>query len=194
MTRKQVALVVWLCLPVLAVAGLCYVMASTLSMDSRSRLREMYPPRGAGAGDTGGVNAVGEMLAGRAANHGRPLAPDGSPLDPGKIHPERYPRGFVIEVRDASGQHPLDQPLFLRGPTWTRTLTPDGAGLWRGEFIGEEGAPLWSFVVSRGRDGPDESLPADATRRSLPAFEAATLADGTKPRIAIVVTAWAGDE
>jgi len=198
MTRKQVALVVWLSLPVLAVAGLCYLIAATLSMDSRTRQRAMYPPRGAGAGDTGGVNAVGEMLAGKAANHGRPAGRGEAESPAGWVHPERYERGFVLIVRDATRAHGDDQPLYVRGPIsagstasarWV--LTPIGDHEWRGEFMGHEGSPLWEFVIARGPEGPNEVLPEGEQTRILPTIEPAALVGGIRPTVTIEVTGWA---
>ena len=81
MKARQAALVFWLVTPLIAVAVLCVLIASWWG--SRERMREMNPPVGAGSNDTGGANAIGEMLAGNDASHGRrPDAPQPEPEAP----------------------------------------------------------------------------------------------------------------
>lgn len=70
MRRQSVALFVWLAMPVLVVAAL--IWAISVAQPMRDRVARESPPVGAGAGNTGGANAVGELLAGQKANHGTP--------------------------------------------------------------------------------------------------------------------------
>lgn len=70
MRRQQVALTVWLVLPVVVLVVLLWAITRESAVRSRVEQAEMNPAVGAGAGDTGGVNAVGELIAGNAANHG----------------------------------------------------------------------------------------------------------------------------
>lgn len=62
--RQRLLLTGWLVLPILVFAGL--VGWIFVTKGSPKAMNE--PPVGAGAGDTGGANAIGEMLSGRDPN------------------------------------------------------------------------------------------------------------------------------
>ncbi len=91
--RKRVLLTLFLAAPILVVAGLLYAVA--LSLERGVRLAA--PPVGAGAGQTGGANALGEYLAGRSR-----LVPA-----------ESLPGGVAIVLHDASGQSSESRPVFI---------------------------------------------------------------------------------
>ncbi|MBL4591858.1 MAG: hypothetical protein JKY96_07855 [Phycisphaerales bacterium] len=63
--KKNIMLTVWLALPILVVAGLMVWIFVSLDKD---KLMADAPAVGAGAGDTGNANAIGEMLAGNDAD------------------------------------------------------------------------------------------------------------------------------
>lgn len=92
MRKSKVALAVWLALPLIVLAAL--IWAISLSQDSRDHMRDEYPPVGAGANDTGGVNAIGELASGNKANHGTPEGrpePSEVPPAPPPVTPEPTP-------------------------------------------------------------------------------------------------------
>jgi len=136
MKRQQVALLVWIILPLAVVAVLCWAIA--ISISERGDRMELTPGVGAGAGDTGGVNAVGEMLAGNAANHGVKVdpagafdgapngAPDAAPAAAGTqpggpaasgtmVAPETLEQGFILIVEDKARLATPASPIFLAG-------------------------------------------------------------------------------
>lgn len=198
MTRKQVALIAWLCLPVLAVAALCYIMATNLSMESRAKNREMFPPRGVGAGDTGGVNAFGELLHGQKANHGTPEGREAALNEQRLLHPEHLPQGFVIVVRDGTAAAPWLHPLYLVGSMNSGkpgeaafALDPQPDGTWRGAFTGKPDGARWKFHIAKPGPGGRE-LAADGAmnERTLPALDPASIAADLVPVIEFVVDRW----
>lgn len=198
MTRKQVALIAWLCLPVLAVAALCYIMATNLSMESRAKNREMFPPRGVGAGDTGGVNAFGELLHGQKANHGTPEGREAALNEQRLLHPEHLPQGFVIVVRDGTSTHPQTHPLYIVGSMNSGkpgeaafALESQSDGTWRGMFAGRPDSALWKFHIAKAGTGGRE-LAADGSMndRTLPALDPVFIAADAAPVIEVVVERW----
>lgn len=125
MRRSKVALLVWLSLPVLIVAGLVWIALDAGLLGERERLARDNPPVGAGAGDTGGVNAIGEMLAGNAANHGVPEEKRPEPPSPPPVEitqttkpPAPTPTPQVAPT-SVAGVRTLDVP----GPGGTETRT-----------------------------------------------------------------------
>lgn len=62
MRKQTVLLTAWLVLPFIAIALLMAWLFYSLDKD---RLMQDAPPVGAGAGDTGNANALGQLLAGR---------------------------------------------------------------------------------------------------------------------------------
>src|SRR5437899_702658 len=67
---------------------------------SQLRPQMSAPPVGAGAGSTGGANAIGEYLAhGSAKRRGSEAALD-TPVE--LVTPESLPQGFVLVVTDQS--------------------------------------------------------------------------------------------
>lgn len=104
MRKSKVALAVWLALPLIVLAAL--IWAISLSQDSRDHMREEYPPVGAGANDTGGVNAIGELASGNKANHG---TPEGRP-EPVEVPPTSPP---VTPGPSPAPTPPLTSPAIL---------------------------------------------------------------------------------
>lgn len=60
--RKNILLTLWLVTPFLLIAGLLYAVAYFIQAGPKTG--EKPPAVGAGAGETGGANAIGEALGG----------------------------------------------------------------------------------------------------------------------------------
>lgn len=93
---KKVFLTIWLIMPLLAVAVLCWWILASLRAGPAMHAEAV----GQGARDTGGANAIGEMLA-RAG------------LDPTASHAASLPNGAIIVVRDTTGIASESRPIFL---------------------------------------------------------------------------------
>lgn len=59
--KSQILLTIWFSIPVLLIAGLMYAVAYSIDHGPAWNPKRV----GAGAGDTGGANAIGEFLRGR---------------------------------------------------------------------------------------------------------------------------------
>lgn len=136
MTRQNIALTAYLISPLVVLVVLCYAIFFYLQQPPRMDV----PPIGAGAGNTGGANAIGEQLAhGSSKSPGREFtgagaqpgyevgskgpAPDGqgaqgaSSTQPasGLIEPESLPQGVLIIVEDKSGKSSPSSPIYFAG-------------------------------------------------------------------------------
>ncbi|MDX2132932.1 MAG: alpha/beta hydrolase-fold protein [Planctomycetota bacterium] len=204
MKRKQIALVVWLALPVLVVALLCYAIA--VSLDSRDEQRDLFPPKGAGAGDTGGVNAAGELLAGNPANHGtregREADAAAPASEPDLVHPETLPQGFVLIVEDVSKRATESSPVFLAGTmnAWNPgdakwKLQAQSDGRWRIVVPALADQKPIEFKFTRGSWALEELTEGltPPANRTLPKIDASKLAPGERPTFDFRVPAW-GDQ
>lgn len=214
MTAKHWFLTLWLIAPLAAVALLCAIIA-------------LYPPRffakpvGAGAGYTGGANALGNILSGRPANADAlkgleshkpaPETPAGeSTVVPAGdlVEPESLPQGMIFVVDDKARLATLASPIYLAGnfTSWSAgnekyKLTPQSDTKWRIELPqpdgwqgGKTGTKL-AFKFTRG-DWKLEELQADMTppgNRQLPRIDASKLKAGEKPVFEFTVPHW-GDE
>lgn len=111
MRKQNVLLTVWLIAPILIVVFLCYWIL--LSLQTGPKMHAA--PIGAGAGQTGGANAIGDYLASRRAAH-----------------------QLEMIVEDRTNLATPDQPLLiaLADNEWegvSMKLAPDGAWVWTGE-------------------------------------------------------------
>lgn len=91
--KKAVLLTLWLLLPMLVVGGLMAWVF--ISMDKDKPMMDL-PALGAGGGDTGGVNAIGEMLYGNdpdAIQHAKRAQQEQTAMDP-----RDWPGGVEIQV------------------------------------------------------------------------------------------------
>lgn len=108
--RKQnVFLTAWLTAPILVVALLCYWIIVSLQSGPKMNAE----PVGAGAGRTGGANAIGELLSERRAH--------------AKV---------VLAVEDRTGLATAELPLLLAvsAADWqAEAMTPTGEGRWTWE-------------------------------------------------------------
>jgi hypothetical protein len=200
MSRKQFALVVWLCLPVVVALVLYTLIATGFASQSRARMARMFPPTGAGAGDTGGVNAVGELAAGNPATHGtlRPRPSEESVETP-LVHPELLAQGFELVVEDATGLSNPNRPIYLASsindwatadPRWVFRRAADGT--WRLTIPPDSVPdPPLRFRLTLGQDGiveaTDQGTPRD---REPPLLRRENIQPGIPPRVMIRVEKW----
>jgi predicted alpha/beta superfamily hydrolase len=159
------------------------------------------PPVGAGAGDTGGANALGQMLgAAAAANQPGDAPPDALPQ---MVAPETLAQGFVLVVTDEPKLATLDSPMFLAGNlnNWNPgsgafRLSPQSDLRWRYIFDGPPKLPAGArleFKLTRGSwdlEELDENL-AKIPNRTLPMIDASRLKPDEKPTVEITVKRWA---
>lgn len=135
--RLKHHLFIWLFIgaPFVAVAGLTWGIIYGFNHGPSMSAE----PVGAGAGDTGGANALGESLFG---THHASL---GIPAD-------MTARGVVLHVKDRSGLASLDQPIYVVSnrtdwqidPAWKMTFDPDHG--------------VWTFPVPAPLPGQTEPL------------------------------------
>ena len=95
MKKKNIALTIWLLLPITIVSLLMVWIFVSLDKD---RLMDDAVPYGAGAGDTGNANALGEWLAGRDADEVS-RAVDAR-REGRAINPFDWPGGVLISIPD----------------------------------------------------------------------------------------------
>lgn len=95
MKKKNIALTIWLLLPITIVSLLMVWIFVSLDKD---RLMDDAVPYGAGAGDTGNANAIGEWLAGRDADEVS-RAVDAR-REGRAISPLEWPGGVLISIPD----------------------------------------------------------------------------------------------
>jgi len=90
-----ISMAIFLIAPVAVVAVIVWIIIASLGAhDTGSR------PQGAGAGDTGGANAIGEMLAG---NDPEQIERDNQQRRRGEIRdPWDWPAGFTVAVHDSA--------------------------------------------------------------------------------------------
>lgn len=180
-SKKSILLTAWLILPLAVVVFLCVWIARSLQHGAIGA----PAPRGQGAGQTGGANALGELLAGRRA--------DGTSRETVEA------QLWEIAVEDRAGAGTADQPLYLTSTltAWDPThpgaiMTPGETGVWywRGEIPG--GGEAFEFTITRGSAATlesDSSSPmSPRARRTLPT-DVAPDADGVR-RERVVVEAF----
>lgn len=221
MTRRQGALVLWLALPVIVVALLCYAIA--VSLTSRESQAEQFPAIGAGAGDTGGANAFGEAIAGNAANHGvkevreakeaseAAAAADersdsriveAESLQRELVQPEALDQGYILIVEDKARRSSAASPIYLAGtptawapaePRWKLEAQSDMR--WRIHVPASANRRPVEFKFTRG-SWELEELNAEMkppANRTLSPVDVSRLKAGEPPVIELAVEHW-GDE
>lgn len=213
MRRQNILLSVWLLLPLAIIGLLMWAIVLSLS-NPPSKL----PPVGAGAGDTGGANGIGQALAGRpttthhgvttedGANETPSIAPAVIPDQPestaSPVQPETLSQGYVLIVEDKSGKAKPDSPIFVAGSfnNWNPgdpafRLEPQSDMRWRIVMQpSADGKPI-EFKFTRGTWELEE-LRSDMSKpanRTLEKVDVSKLATGEQPKIELVVSHW-GDE
>lgn len=205
MKRQQVALIAYVLSPIVVTVMLCWAIAISI----REPRKMDVPPIGAGAGDTGGANAIGQLLATGSA---KPTVPEysgkGLPASYGSGHgspiePESLPQGFLLVVEDASAKASPSSPIFLacNWNNWNPSdpafrLEPQSDMRWRLLVRRPEGrTDRLEFKFTRG-DWALEELNEDLSapgNRSLPSVDPASVKEGEPPKFELRVAKW-GDQ
>lgn len=197
---KRFLLTIFLMTPILAVASVMYIFA--LGVNNPDKQIAKVPHVGAGAGKTGGANAIGELFAGHAATgeSREARAAEKAEEAPNMVKPESLPQGFIIVVDDPSKLASLTSPIFIAGSFngWSAgdtkfKLTPQSDMRWRIEFPQWNGGSEFNFKFTRGswelEELKDDLTPP--TNRALPLIDASKLAPGEKPVLEFKVAKWA---
>jgi enterochelin esterase-like enzyme len=173
------------------------------------------PPVGAGAGSTGGANAIGEYLAhGTAkrrdvarADSEQPGSAGAPPAQPqaapaALVAPESLPQGFVLVVTDQTKLGSASSPIYLAGNlnSWNPAdlawkLAPGSDGRWTIAVPHRADGRTMEFKFTRGSwelEELDGNLNVIANR-TLPKVDASKLGPGERPTIELTVPHW-GDE
>jgi len=205
-SSKAWLLTVWLIAPLAAVVLLSLIIA----WRDPSKIGLVGPPVGAGAGATGGANAIGNLLVGKPANEGawRTDQPPRAGNTAALVQPESLPQGFILVVEDKVKLATQASPIHIAGNFngWNPgdkkyQLSAQSDMRWRIEFAQPEGwqdgktGTALSFKFARG-DWALEELQADMTppgNRQLPRIDASKLKPGEKPIFEFSVAHW-GDE
>jgi predicted alpha/beta superfamily hydrolase len=197
--KRKYLLTVFLMTPLAAVTALVWIIVAQFSHPPQF----FAPPVGAGAGSTGGANAIGEHLFARGGRKpDRPAA-----ADPKLVAPESLPQGFVLVVEDLPRMASATSPIYFAGSTnsWNpgnpshrlaaqsdmrwRIVVPQPAGWKSGQS-----EPI-EFKFTRGTWELEE-LDADLNpipNRRLPKIDVSKLAPNEQPVIELKVVRW-GDE
>jgi predicted alpha/beta superfamily hydrolase len=213
MAMRKSVLLAFLSLPILLVIGLVVFVLRTPVSE-----KHLSPPVGAGAGHTGGANAIGQWAAERnkpqsraATTHGLTLAsyshqpatqPAAQPpaTQPKFVQPEAYEHGFILVVEDKSGLANKDDPIYMAGTfnNWNAgdiryQLEPQSDIRWRFTFPKLEEGKTLSFKFTRGSWDKSEisSDDADTTNRTLEPVDVSGLSPGEPIKIQMVVEKWA---
>lgn len=207
-SSKAWLLTVWLIAPLAAVVLLSLVIA----FRDPAKIGLIGPPVGAGAGATGGANAIGNLLAGKPADEGawrKEQPPSANVADAVTlVQPESLPQGFILVVEDKAKLATQSSPIHIAGNfnSWNPgdkkyQLSAQSDMRWRIEFAQPEGwqggkvGTALAFKFVRG-DWALEELQADMTppgNRQLPKIDARKLKPGEKPIFEFSVAHW-GDE
>ena len=137
---KKFFLTIFLMTPIIAVASVLYIFA--IGVNNPNKQIAHVPAVGAGAGKTGGANAIGEMLYGRTATgetreakaagavEGTSAKASDAQAEPNMVKPESLPQGFIIVVEDKAKLATQDDIIALMSggvPVETAQWTPDVA-------------------------------------------------------------------
>jgi pullulanase len=171
---------------------------------SQLRPQMNAPPVGAGAGSTGGANAIGEYLAHGSAKRRDTVAGAAPSEDkPAElVPPESLAQGFVLVVTDEARLAGPASPIFLASNLngWNPAdpsfkLEPQSDGRWRIALAHPKDSQPMQFKFTRGSwelEELDGSLNVIANR-TLPKIDASRLAPGEQPKIELSVPHW-GDQ
>ncbi|MCA9298056.1 MAG: hypothetical protein KDA28_03260 [Phycisphaerales bacterium] len=191
--KQRVLLTLFVMSPVVVVAILTWLIA--ISLD---RGPDMTGPRlGAGAGDTGGANALGEYFG----HHEAEVSPDIAPVSRiERVPPESLEQGFIIVVRDDADLAGPTSPVYVASNhvNWnpasaSMKMSPRSDMRW--QLIVEKpesDAPLAFKFTRRDWSNCDVTYTLeDAPTRTLPLVDPTAYADGSKPIFEFTVPAWA---
>ncbi len=195
---QQIALTAFVLAPLVVLVLLCWAIAVSI----REPRKMDVPPIGAGAGNTGGANAIGELIAHGSAKPRHEQEPPAQPAA-GQVEPESLAQGFILIVEDKTSKANPASPIYLASNygNWNPAdpafkLEPQSDMKWRILVKRPAGrTDRMEFKFTRGAWELEE-LNADLTppkNRTLPLLDAASIKDGEPPKIELVVQHW-GDE
>ena len=198
MRRQNVLLLTWLALPLIIISGLLVWIVLTIRAP---KPMADAPPVGAGAGDTGGANAIGERLFGIREPGVDQIAEAEEALrdeQQGRVPADALGRGLFIRAVDESGTANPGRPLLLRvaaggrlfemvqqqDGSWTLTLPPEQLG---------SGQPvLMTFEVGRDDERTVALDPSGAAAEAVapPLLDPRELDAGEIPRVDVRLRAF----
>lgn len=200
---KRVFLTVLLCTPFLLVAGLMYWFSATLETGPRMKVA----PIGAGAGSTGGANAIGEMLAGNRGN--KAVDPGAAPAAAavGPVQPESLQDGIILIVEDKSKKASQSKPIYFAGNlnNWNPgdkgfRLDPQSDMRWRIQFSKAQleklkGARMeFKFTLGSWEEVEQDAKGGDIANRTLLAVDAAKVPRGEPLKIELAIDSFKQDQ
>lgn len=202
---KRVFLTVLLIAPFLLVAGLMHWFS--MSLDSGPRMKAA--PVGAGAGSTGGANAIGELLAGNLGNKSvdPSSAAGGGAASTGPVQPEAAADGFILIVEDKSKKASQSRPIYFASNlnNWNPgdkgfRLDPQSDMKWRIQFSKAQldklkGARLeFKFTLGAWEEVEQDGKGGDISNRTLAAVDASKLTPGEPFKIELAVESFKQDQ
>lgn len=207
MRKQNIALTAFLLGTLGALVALVWGMIVAMRLP---RLMDEAPRVGAGAGDTGGVNAIGEMLAGHKANTGIRAVREGAAApreeQPATIDPATLPQGFILLVRDKPGRATPSDPIYFASNVgaWNPgdpalKLEAQSDMRWRIRLVKpvsrtNPSEPI-EFKFARG-DWKKVEVAADLSdigNRRLPRLPASAIKGDEPPVIELAVERWADE-
>lgn len=206
---KKSWLTVFLLTPVVLVAGLMVAVFVSLQDGGIEKMQ----PVGAGAGDTGGANAIGEYFSHRAhheVDEAEAVVENRMRADqeqfteevaaqPQLVAPETLDQGFILIVDDLSGKASADKPIYLASNHggWnpgdkTRMLELRKDGRWQIALDKPTSVDpmLFKFTLGSWDEVETDANGANIDNRELEKVDIAGLAPGEKPVIELSIVAF----
>lgn len=193
MRKQTVVLTAWLALPIVTFTGLAVWIYSTLEFE---KPMADAPAVGQGAGETGGANAVGEILGSGVERYidDRTGEAEGE-YDrerSGTVPAHQLGRGLDLAVTDATGTARPGSPLRVRlNDTEPIEMFLSQNGAWTLSLTAEQLEPfatgplVFTFETT---DGGTVRASADAA--PAPLVNPASLQPGERPRFEFTVSVW----
>lgn len=200
---KRVFLTVLLLAPFVLVAGLMYWFSASLDTGPRMKVA----PVGAGAGSTGGANAIGELLAGNKGN--KAVEPGAAPAAAarGPVQPETLNDGVILIVEDKSKKASQSKPIYFAGNlnNWNPgdkgfRLDPQSDMRWRLQLSKAQleklkGARLeFKFTLGAWEEVEQDAKGGDIGNRTLAAIDAANAPKGEPLKIELAIESFKQDQ
>lgn len=200
---KRVFLTVLLLAPFVLVAGLMYWFS--MSLDTGPRMK--VAPIGAGAGSTGGANAIGELLAGNKGN--RAVDPGAAPAAAasGPVQPETLADGVILIVEDKSKKASQSKPIYFAGNlnNWNPgdkgfRLDPQSDMRWRLQLSKAQLEKLkgtrmeFKFTLGSWEEVEQDAKGGDIGNRTLAAIDAAKAPKGEPLKIELAIESFKQDQ
>ena len=191
---RQLGLSLFLLTPALIVAGIMWYFAAIgggAHMD--------VPPIGAGAGSTGGANAIGELLAGHHANRAA-LPPENSKGnavaadEPKMIRAEDWDGGILLIVEDRAKKASSSKPMYLASiiTGWQAgdprfKLESQSDGRWRLQLPKPDRGVDFKFTLGNWDEVEVDATGKDIENRMLPKVDASKLKPGEPIKVELAV-------